>query len=294
MAVDSDRVINMARILAIVHIVVGFLLICFGIAERAVEYFWTGYGGFGIWIGIWAGIFMGFSITSAVFGGIIIICYSIAIAMYRYRYDAYWYDYNDNDYSGTASWRTESPTEDYWNRWTTNGPTWGWWGTTPRQYITRYGRDHRYNTEMALSAFILILGIVEFATGIWAAVCLCLMNPCTCCYNSSPPQQGQTMYTANSGYAMSQFPGGGPVAVPMQAGGGMVAVHTLPPGVQGAPPQMVVLPVTGGVGSQPQFVQVPTSGAMPTGYQPQQVVMPPTASHGGYARMQNEQDPVVT
>lgn len=141
---------------------------------------------------------MGFSITSAVFGGIIIICYSIAIAMYRYRYDAYWYVYNDNDYSGTASWRTESPTEDYWNRWTTNGPTWGWWGTTPRQYITRYGRDHRYNTEMALSAFILIFGIVEFATGIWAAVCLCLMNPCTCCYNSSPPQQVSSLATESS------------------------------------------------------------------------------------------------
>ena len=43
----------MARILAIVHIIVGFLLICFGIADRAVEYFWTGYGCYGIWIGVW-------------------------------------------------------------------------------------------------------------------------------------------------------------------------------------------------------------------------------------------------
>lgn len=43
----------MARILALVHIIVGFLLICFGIADRAVEYFWTGYGGYGIWMGIW-------------------------------------------------------------------------------------------------------------------------------------------------------------------------------------------------------------------------------------------------
>ena len=41
---------------------------------------------------------------------------------------------------------------------------------------------------MALSAIILILGIVEFAIGIWAAVCLCLMKPCTCCYGN-PPQQ---------------------------------------------------------------------------------------------------------
>lgn len=53
MAVNSEKVVNMARNLAIVHIIVGSLLICFGIADRAVEYFWTGYGGFGIWIGIW-------------------------------------------------------------------------------------------------------------------------------------------------------------------------------------------------------------------------------------------------
>ena len=35
---------------------------------------------------------------------------------------------------------------------------------------------------------ILIVGIVEFGIGIWAAVCLCLMKPCTCCYDN-PPQQ---------------------------------------------------------------------------------------------------------
>ena len=53
MADNSGKVANMARILAIVHIIVGFLLICFGIADRAVEYFWTGYGCYGIWIGVW-------------------------------------------------------------------------------------------------------------------------------------------------------------------------------------------------------------------------------------------------
>ena len=79
---------------------------------------------------------MGFSITSAVLGGIIIICYSISIAIYR---DDYHYSY----------------------------------------------RKHRfYNAEMALSAIILILGIVEFAIGIWASVCICLMNPC-----GPPPQR---------------------------------------------------------------------------------------------------------
>ena len=53
MAENSAKVANMARNLAIVHIIVGFLLICFGIADRVVECFWTGYGGYGIWMGIW-------------------------------------------------------------------------------------------------------------------------------------------------------------------------------------------------------------------------------------------------
>lgn len=95
---------------------------------------------------------MGFSITSAVFGGVIIICYSISIAIYRneYRYN---YNYNyDYDY-------------DHGYRYTKT-------------------RHRLYDKEMALSAIILILGIVEFASGIWAAVCLCLMNPC-----GTPPQQ---------------------------------------------------------------------------------------------------------
>ena len=61
MADNSVKAANMARILAIVHIVVGFLLICFGIADRAVEYFWTGYGCFGIWTGIWVSYACGLS-----------------------------------------------------------------------------------------------------------------------------------------------------------------------------------------------------------------------------------------
>ena len=79
---------------------------------------------------------MGFSITSAVFGGIIIIFYSIAIA-----------------FSGK---------EDY----------------DPYDNIV---------PEMVLSVIILMLGTVEIAIGIWAAVCLCVMKPCTCCYGN--PQQ---------------------------------------------------------------------------------------------------------
>ena len=102
---------------------------------------------------------MGFSITSAVFGGIIIISYSIAIAVYRDDYRSYYEPYY-NDYY---------PTRDYYQRY-------------------RRVRYDNFDAEMALSAIILILGIVEFAIGIWAAVCLCMMKPCTCCYGN-PPQQ---------------------------------------------------------------------------------------------------------
>ena len=55
MAVDPVMVARMARLLALIHIAVGVLLICFGIADRVVEFYynWTGYGYFGIWIGVW-------------------------------------------------------------------------------------------------------------------------------------------------------------------------------------------------------------------------------------------------
>ena len=107
---------------------------------------------------------MGFSITSAVFGGIIIISYSIAIAVYRDDY-TYVYEPYHNEYDPTASY--------YYHH----------------RSRVRVRRDN-FDTEMALSAIILILGIVEFAIGIWTAVCLCMMKPCTCtCCYGNPPQQ---------------------------------------------------------------------------------------------------------
>ena len=59
MADKSENVVKMARFLAIVHIIVGFLLISFGIADGVTSFlyysynFWTGYVFFGIWIGVW-------------------------------------------------------------------------------------------------------------------------------------------------------------------------------------------------------------------------------------------------
>ena len=85
---------------------------------------------------------MGCAIASAVFGGIIIICYSISIAVYR---------------------------DDYW------------WRSHYESYL------YNHDAEMAIAAIILVLGIVEFGIGIWAAILSCFMNPCQCC--ASQPDQ---------------------------------------------------------------------------------------------------------
>ena len=114
------------------------------------------------------------------------------------------------------------------------------------------------------------------------------------------------MYTANTGYVMAQGHGSAPVAIPMQASGGMVAVQTVTPGAQGGQPQMVMVPVSGAGGYPPQLAQAAPAGAMPTGYQPhqvqvgpagavatgyqpQQAQMPPSYAQGQYMTQQNEQ-----
>ena len=78
------------------------------------------------------------------------------------------------------------------------------------------------------------------------------------------------MHTANTGYMIAQGPGGVPVAIPIQAGGGMVAVQTVTSGAQGGQPQMVMVPVSGAGGYQPQMAQDVPPGGMTTGYYPQQ------------------------
>ena len=100
---------------------------------------------------------MGFSITSAVLAGVIIIAYSIAIA---YGYAGYDYDPYYDDHG---------PTDDYYD------------------YNGHRRIRHTFDVHLALSAVILILGFAEFGIGIWAAVCLCIIKPCTCCYGN--PQQ---------------------------------------------------------------------------------------------------------
>ncbi|XP_068706812.1 uncharacterized protein [Montipora foliosa] len=222
MADCSRTAVIMARSLAIAHIVVGSLLIIFGVADSVMEIsggeFGFGFIFFGVWIGAWmcvtgglgipgsryernfsrncfAGVFMGFSITSAVMGGIIIICYSLVLT------------------------------------WLDDG-----------------GR-------IALIVILLILGILEFAMGIWAAVCLCVMKPCC------GPAQGPTVaFSGNTtGQTMALPAGGVQVAFPIQPAGRVLPVQAsymypsapMPIGAVGGPtpPQLVVAASPVGAGS---------------------------------------------
>ena len=90
---------------------------------------------------------MGFSITSAVLGGIIIIAYSVTIASASYSRYYYAYNYRYGQY-GYNSYRTY-------------------------QY-----QRYSYDAKMGLAAVILILGLIEFGTGILVSICLCVMKPC--------------------------------------------------------------------------------------------------------------------
>lgn len=111
------------------------------------------------------------------------------------------------------------------------------------------------------------------------------------------------MYPGNSACAMTQYPSGVPVAVPMQAGSGMVPVQTVTPGLQEGQPQMFVVSFSGMEYNQPQFTQIATSEAVTTGHQlhfsqvatsgamatahPPQVK--PTYGKEGYIKMENEE-----
>ncbi|XP_067047512.1 uncharacterized protein [Acropora muricata] len=235
----SGRTVSMVRVLAIFHIVVGALLIIFGIADSVTALsnaqgfsFLTGIIFFGVWIGTWmciagalgirgstpqrtpsrncfAGLFMGFSITSAVMAGIMILFYSIVLAAessYSYYYEC--------------------------------GPSY-------RVTCPRYS----YGVRMGLVIVILILGIMEFVIGIWVSICLCLMK--SCC---TDPQHAAGVN------ALSQVVDGVPVVVPLQGPG--VTIQTQP--FYGYPPAGQT--TIGGpvhfqaIGKQPQLVVVPSPG----------------------------------
>ncbi|XP_068734979.1 uncharacterized protein [Montipora capricornis] len=160
-----------------------------------------------------AGVFMGFSITSAVFGGII-INYNGTILAHVDNYYYYYHGYNT-------------------------------------YYRYRRYQYSTYDTKMALSVIFLILGIAEFGMGIWAAICLCVMKPC-CGPAQGPtvafagiPGQRMALRTDGVQVAFPVQPAGG--ALPVQASymyaQGMQATSApMPIGASGGPtpPQLVV------------------------------------------------------
>lgn len=100
--------------------------------------------------------------------------------------------------------------------------------------------------------------------------------------------KGHVTYTTNPGYVMIQGPGGVPMAVPVQPGGGMVSVQTTTAGTQESQPQMVLVPVSGATGYQHQYAAATTPHGA-TSYQPPQVEMPPAYWQGQSVMLENEQ-----
>ena len=94
-----------------------------------------------------AGIFMGFAITSAVCGGLIIIMYGTTL--------------------GTASCQR------YCDPFDRDGYRYHNVTVRPKLQYT-----YSYETKLGLAAVILTLGIIEFGTGIWVSIYLCVMKPC--------------------------------------------------------------------------------------------------------------------
>ena len=83
------------------------------------------------------------------------------------------------------------------------------------------------------------------------------------------------VYTANpAGYIMTQGADGVPVAIAVQAGGGMIAIQAS--GTQGDQPPLVRVPVSGAAGGQHVMVQTPPHAAMSaTDSLPQEAEKPP-------------------
>lgn len=101
--------------------------------------------------------------------------------------------------------------------------------------------------------------------------------------------KGQVMYSASSGYVMTQVPCDVPVAIPMQSEDGRVALQTVTPGVQESEPQIVLVPVSVADEIQPQLVQIAPYGITASGYQPQHIDIPPSYEEGQYATQQRQQ-----
>ena len=97
------------------------------------------------------------------------------------------------------------------------------------------------------------------------------------------------MYSASSGYVMTQVPCCVPVVIPMQSEDGRVALQTITPGAQECEPQIVLVPVSGADGMRPQLVQIIPNGITASGYQPQHIDIPLSYEEGQYSTPQHQQ-----
>ncbi|XP_015757500.1 PREDICTED: uncharacterized protein LOC107336924 isoform X3 [Acropora digitifera] len=192
----SKAVVSRVRVLAITHILAGALLIIFGIANGVTpnsypDIFNSSFGFFGIGTGVWmciagalgipgctlqrtrrsnlfASVFMGFFILSAVFGGLIIIDFGTRTPG-SCQCSCFGYD------CGNATCEL---------------------GSDPCS-------NDSCNTVMRLAGMILALGIIEFATGICVAICLCMMRPCCTDLEESDAHFSAVEYSA--AYFVSSF-----------------------------------------------------------------------------------------
>lgn len=93
---------------------------------------------------VWS--YLGFSVTAAIFSGIMIIMYSLVLA---YSFD-----------SGSPNYYLKDGGVYY------------------------YG-DQAQSTRITISAVVLFLAVVEFGVSIWSAITCCQANGCVCCQNAT-------------------------------------------------------------------------------------------------------------
>ncbi|CAH3186538.1 unnamed protein product, partial [Porites evermanni] len=201
-----------------------------------------------------AGVFMGFSITSAVFGGIIILFYSIGISLIISKDSEIYYD----DVESYNKYYHIKDSEIYYDD------------------VESYNKY--YHIKVVILPVMLIIGIATFLIGIWAAICTCLLKPCC-------EQPEEERYPADC-YVIHALDGDVPMAYPMQPGsGGPQDSHqpvVLLPGAGAPPGQHEIF--------QSRLVNVSSSNAMSTSTDssPQETEIPPSFKHGSYALMKNE------
>lgn len=225
------------RVLGFTHIVIGSLMMVFGIVCIAIVRHWTSSVGFGIWVGIWViitgvlgylgardnnnpnkcliGCFLGFSVTASVIAGIMFICYCVATAGFAddLRYDEYYQT-------------------SYYNR-----------------YYSRVSR-HRATVGAGLASCQLTFAIVEFFVSLASSIYCCNAVCCGVPAVGSVAANQQVVTYMHPG-AQQIYPGSQSGVVIIQPTGAVATA--LPPGFTTT-------------GQQPMYIQQQPAVMPPPGY----------------------------